>query len=141
MKKIFLIIGIVLIGIQFIRPSKNDTTEISKNHIQNVPSNIQKILKTSCNDCHSNHTVYPWYNDIAPVSWFLASHINDGKEHLNFDTWMAYNEHQKEHIIKDLKKVIKKNQMPLSSYTIIHKNAVLTDKDKKDLLEWINTLK
>ena len=141
MKKIFLIIGIVLIGIQFIRPSKNDTTEISKNHIQNVPSNIQKILKTSCNDCHSNHTVYPWYNDIAPVSWFLASHINDGKEHLNFDTWTAYNEHQKEHIIKDLKKVIKKNQMPLSSYTIIHKNAVLTDKDKKDLLEWINTLK
>ncbi|WP_196886323.1 heme-binding domain-containing protein [Aureivirga sp. CE67] len=141
MKKVFLIVVVVLIGIQLIRPSKNVSEEVSANKLENIPPRIESILKTSCYDCHSNNTVYPWYNNIAPVSWVIANHVNEGKEHLNFDEWKKYNEHQREHAIHELKEVIEENKMPMSSYTILHKNAVLKDKDKKDLLEWINTLK
>jgi len=128
--------------VQFIQPKKN----ISKNFKNDIttefqiPNDVQKIIKTSCADCHSNETIYPWYNKIAPVSWFLAYHVNDGKEHVNFSEWTLYNDNQKEHIIKELKKVIKKKEMPLTSYILIHKNAVLSAQQSKVFTEWLNTL-
>ncbi|WP_196892423.1 heme-binding domain-containing protein [Aureivirga marina] len=141
MKKILLFIVAVLVIIQFFRPDKNTSNEVSINKITDVPPHIEQILKTSCYDCHSNNTVYPWYSNIAPVSWIIANHVNDGKKHVNFDEWKTYNDNQRKHNIHDLEEVIMENSMPMSSYTILHKNAVLSDKDKKDLLEWINTLK
>ena len=106
MKKILLGILIIIILIQFIRPEKNISNDgindIST--VMDVPENVQEIIKTSCADCHSNTTKYPWYSEVAPVSWYLASHVNDGKKHLNFSEWASYNKNQKEHIIKDLKK-------------------------------------
>jgi len=142
MKKKIGIIIIVLVLIQFIQPKKNQTKN-NTNDISNeikVSKNVQEIIKTSCADCHTNYTVYPWYNKIAPVSWFLAYHINDGKEHLNFSEWMKYNKKQKNHIIKNLKEVIKEKEMPLTSYTLIHKNAVLTEQQSEVFSEWLNTL-
>ncbi len=142
MKKKLIGILIVVFLIQFIQPKKN----ISKNFKNDIttefqiPNDVQKIIKTSCADCHSNETIYPWYNKIAPVSWFLAYHVNDGKEHVNFSEWTLYNDNQKEHIIKELKKVIKKKEMPLTSYILIHKNAVLSAQQSKVFTEWLNTL-
>jgi hypothetical protein len=86
-KKILLAALIVFIAIQFIRPARNECgqpspTDISK--IDSVPGNVQTILKTYCYDCHSNHTNYPWYSNIQPAGWWLASHIKEGKAELNF---------------------------------------------------------
>ena len=142
-KKIVLIIIIVLGLIQFIKPQKNDSKNY-KNDITTelqVPKAVQEIIKTSCANCHSNSTTYPWYNNIAPVSWFLAYHINNGKEHLNFSEWASYNKEQKNHIIKEMKKEIKEGGMPLFSYTLIHKNATLTKQQSELLLNWLNTIK
>lgn len=143
MKKVLLAVLVVIILIQFIRPDKNNsqnyTNDIST--VENVPVEVQEILKTSCNDCHSNNTEYPWYSEIAPISWYLASHVNDGKKHLNFSEWTSYNEDQKSHIIKDLKGELKDQEMPLKSYLIIHKNAKLTDSQYETLLNWVQTLK
>ena len=84
--------------------------------------------------------MYPWYAEIAPVSWYLASHVNEGKEHLNFSEWTAYNKHQKEHILNDLKEVIEEKEMPLKSYLIIHEKAGMT-KDQYDAFsKWLNTI-
>ena len=104
MKKILLAVLVVIIVIQFIRPEKNNSNnELNAiSTILDVPNEVQEILKTSCSDCHSNNTIYPWYSEIAPVSWYLASHVNEGKEHLNFSEWASYNENQKSHIIKDI---------------------------------------
>jgi predicted Fe-S protein YdhL (DUF1289 family) len=139
------LIGVLIVGIliQFIQPKKNNSRNY-KNDITTeiqIPNEVQEIIKTSCADCHSNNTSYPWYNNIAPVSWFLAYHINDGKEHLNFSEWTLYNDNQKKHIIKNLKKVIKENEMPLTSYTLIHKNAILSEQQSKLFLNWLNTIK
>ena len=138
MKKILL--GIL---IQFIRPEKNISSESINDisTVMDVPENVQEIIKTSCADCHSNTTKYPWYSEIAPVSWYLASHVNDGKKHLNFSEWASYNKNQKEHIIKDLKKELKSKEMPLNSYLWIHKEAVVSPEQYKILLDWVQTIK
>lgn len=143
MKKVILGILVVFILIQFARPKKNDSrnrvNDIST--VMDVPEDVQLILKTSCNDCHSNYTNYPWYNEVAPVSWFVASHVNKGKEHLNFSDWTVYNKNQKEHIINDLEEVLQSHEMPLSSYLKKHKEAEMTDEQYKTLLNWVKTIK
>lgn len=143
MKKILLGILIIIILIQLIRPEKNISSESINDisTVMDVPENVQEIIKTSCADCHSNTTKYPWYSEIAPVSWYLASHVNDGKKHLNFSEWASYNKNQKEHIIKDLKKELKSKEMPLNSYLWIHKEAVVSPEQYKILLDWVQTIK
>ncbi len=143
MKKTLLIILVVVVVIQFIRPKKNISNEVINDitTVLTVPEDVQEIIKISCADCHSNNTNYPWYSEIAPISWYLASHVNDGKKHLNFSEWTTYNKNQKEHIIKDLKKELKSKKMPLNSYLWIHKDAVVSADQYKILLDWVNTLK
>ena len=113
MKKVVLVIVVIIGLMQFIRPQKNDSADFSKDiaTVVDVPENVQQILKTSCNDCHSNQTKYPWYSEIAPISWFLAQHVNEGKEHLNFSEWANYNANQKNHIVKDLQQEMEKQGM------------------------------
>lgn len=143
MKKILLAILAVVVLIQFIRPEKNNSQNYSNDisKVVDVPIEVQEILKTSCNDCHSNNTVYPWYSEIAPISWYLASHVNEGKEHLNFSEWTVYNENQKSHIIKDIEEELEEQKMPLKSYLIIHKDAKMTEDQYNTLLNWVKTIK
>lgn len=143
MKKKFIFLMIVVIIIQFFRPAKNlsnDKTNDISTVIQ-VPADVQKIIKNSCADCHSNYTVYPWYAEIAPVSWYLANHINEGKEHLNFSEWASYNKYQQQHILKGLKKTITEKWMPLSGYLWIHKNSKMTNKQYSTFYNWVNSIK
>jgi len=142
MKKVLLGILVVFILIQMIRPTKNDSKN-DINHISTVivvPNEVQEIFKTSCNDCHSNNTVYPWYNEIAPVSWYLAQHINEGKEHMNLSEWTVYNKNQQDHILKDFEEVLETHEMPLKSYLIIHKEAKLTTEQYDVLLNWVKSI-
>jgi len=143
MRKVLLSILAGLILIQFIRPEKNDSGDLSNDYttVMQVPDEVKDIIKTSCNDCHSNKTKYPWYSNIAPVSWFLAHHINEGKEHLNFSEWSAYNKDQKDHIIKDLEEYLEEQKMPLKSYLLIHKDAKLTQEQYEIMLTWVNSIK
>ncbi|MHB1146192.1 MAG: heme-binding domain-containing protein [Lutibacter sp.] len=143
MKKIFLGILVTFILIQFYRPEKND----SKNEmnamstVMEIPVEVTKIIKTSCADCHTNSTKYPWYNEIAPASWFLAQHVKEGKENLNFSEWTAYNKDQQQRVLKDIKEVLNERKMPLKSYLLIHKNAKLTENQYQILYDWANTIK
>lgn len=143
MKKKLLGILVVFILIQLIRPTKNNSQN-NINHIATImpiPSEVELILTKSCNDCHSNSTNYPWYSEIAPVSWYLASHVNDGKEHLNLSEWTAYNVYQKEYILNNFEEVLKSHQMPLKSYELLHKEAILTAEQYKMLVAWVKTIK
>ena len=85
MRKVLLGILVLLILIQFIRPDKNDSRDWTNDYTtaMQVPDQVKEIIKTSCADCHSNSTKYPWYSEIAPISWYLAHHVNKGKEHLS----------------------------------------------------------
>ena len=142
MKKVLLVILVVIILIQFIRPEKNFSKDATNDitTVMPVSEEVKQLIKTSCADCHSNKTVYPWYSEIAPVSWYLAQHVNEGKEHLNFSEWAAYNNNQKSHIINDLKEVLEDHEMPLKSYLIIHKDAEMTQNNYETLLNWVKTI-
>jgi len=143
MKKILLILAVILVLLQFYRPAKNVSDKEETNAIErhySVPQHVSNMIKTSCYDCHSNNTAYPWYNNIQPVALWLNSHINDGKRHLNFDEFNSYPAEKKKKKLKEIAETIKKNEMPLSSYTLIHGNAKLSAVDKQVLIDWANAL-
>lgn len=133
LKIILIILVIAFIVIQFIKPSKNTNAEIAANQItavQQVPENVQQILKVSCNDCHSNTTRYPWYSKIQPVAWFLNDHIVEGKRELNFSTFATYPPYRRYKKFKEINREVKDGDMPLFSYTLLHRDAVLSADQK-----------
>jgi len=147
-KKIFkglfylLLLGFVMI--QFFRPAKNKSEGTSKNDISTlytVPLDVQNILKTSCNDCHSNNTVYPWYAEIQPVSWWLNSHIEDGKKDLNFSEFATYRIRRQYKKLEEINELVKENEMPLDSYLWIHKDAKLSDQQKLTVANWAEAVR
>lgn len=143
-KIILLILLIVFVGIQFIPTKRNQSESVPNTDfmiVNNVPNNIKATLQTSCYDCHSNYTSYPWYNTVQPVAWFLENHIEEGKAELNFSEWDNYSNRRKKSKLKSIVSQIKDNKMPLSSYTFIHKEAVLDNTKRQEILNYITELK
>ena len=142
-KKIILGLAVILIGIQFFQPLRNQSDEVTASHIErvyNVPQNVKAILTQSCYDCHSNNTRYPWYSRIQPGAWYMARHIKKGKEELNFSTFGDYSARKQRNKFRAMAGQVKDGEMPLSSYTLIHRNAVLSQDDKQVLINWFGTM-
>lgn len=142
-KKIVFLVLVSLVGIQFFPTKRNQNTAILTADFTktfDVPKEIQAILKTSCYDCHSNNTNYPWYNKTQPISWFMQHHIEKGKDELNFSEFGSYSKRKQKNKLKAIVNQIKDGEMPLSSYIFIHSNAKLTERQKKEIMNWINTL-
>jgi hypothetical protein len=106
-----------------------------------VPTDVQNILKTSCYDCHSNNTAYPWYNNIQPVAWFLADHVKEGKGELNFSEFATYPIGRQYRKLAEINNEVKDGEMPLSSYTLIHGNAKLNDQQKLAVSNWVTSVR
>lgn len=143
-KKILLILFIVFIAIQFIRPQKNIHPGPEPNDISTlyaVPADVDSILTVACKDCHSNNTRYPWYNNVQPVAWFLANHVHDGTHSFNLNEFATYPIWRQYDKILEVKKQIDKGEMPLSSYTWIHRDAILTDAQKNVVESWSEDIK
>jgi len=139
LKKIAIALLIVFVGIQFISTSRNQSndlldTDITKSYP--VSEKIVKIFKTSCYDCHSNNTNYPWYSKIQPVAWVLEDHIKEGKKELNFSEFGSYSKRRKKSKLKSIASQIEDGEMPLFSYTLLHGNAKLSREDKEEILTW-----
>ncbi len=142
--KILIALIIILAAIQFIRPEKNKSAELMPGDITtvyDVPGDVNNILKKACNDCHSNNTVYPWYAEMQPVGWWLNHHIVEGKEELNFSEFAHYPVAVQYHKLEEMIEQIKEDEMPLSSYTLIHIDARLTDAEKQSLLNWSQSVR
>lgn len=143
LKRVFQVLLLVLIAIQFIRPAKNKAEGISNNDISKiyyVPADVKSILKTSCYDCHSNNTVYPWYAEVQPVAWWLNNHIVDGKKHLDFSEFASYSLRRQYHKLEETNEMIKEGAMPLDSYLWIHKNAKLSAGQKLIVTSWVDAV-
>jgi hypothetical protein len=145
LKKVGFILFLVLIAIQFYQPALNQNLgqDYTNDFLitTNAPKNISKLIQASCYDCHSNNTNYPWYSYIQPARFFMESHIATGKENLNFNEWGNYSSRKQNNKLERIAKQIESNEMPLSSYTLIHKKAILTASQKKEVLDWINKTK
>ncbi|MCE3076214.1 heme-binding domain-containing protein [Chryseobacterium gwangjuense] len=137
-------VALLIIAIQFFDTDKNISATPSENAIEKqykMSSHVQGLLKTSCYDCHSNNTAYPWYNNIQPVKWWLADHVNSGKRHLNFDEFNTYSKEKKLKKLDEITETVRSGEMPLSSYTVIHHNAKLSSEDKLEVEKWVDQVK
>ncbi|MEQ9440288.1 MAG: heme-binding domain-containing protein [Cyclobacteriaceae bacterium] len=143
MKKIIFIgLIVVLIGIQFIRPERNlgeSSGSQDITHAITVPENVLSIFQRSCYDCHSNHTEYPWYSHINPVGLWLNSHIEEGKDELNFSEFATYDVKRMDHKLEEVAEEIEEGNMPLPPYTLIHGNAKLSEEEINLITEWVKT--
>jgi len=137
-----LVVAIVLV-IQVIPVERNVSTVPpgqSFEKTEKVPANVAAILKVSCYDCHSNNSRYPWYSELQPGAWFMAQHIKKGRDELNFDEFNNYSKRRKKAKIKSIISQIEKDEMPLRSYRMMHGNARLSADEKKELLDFFNTI-
>jgi len=130
--------GIVLIGLvvalfgaQAIRPAK--TNPPATNPLSIGDPHVESILRRSCFDCHSNETRWPWYSEVAPVSWQIASHVKDGRKHVNFSDW---NEAKAVKRFGEICEEVEDGEMPMTSYLLMHGDARLTAEDVAALCTW-----
>jgi hypothetical protein len=138
--KVFILALIVIvIAIQFIpdglpENKADDNQSIKKDTL--VPQSVLTILETSCFDCHSNQTDFPWYASIAPTSWMLANHIKEGRDNLNFSEWLSYSKRKKIGMLEDIQEQVSGGGMPLKSYILIHHKAKLTAEEISVINKW-----
>lgn len=139
MKRTLIIFLLVFISMQFIQVNKTNA-KVETNMEIVAPLEIKQIFKTSCYDCHSNEVIWPWYSNIAPMSWIIKSHVKNGVKALNFSTWNEYNDEDKKSKLKKIYRVVYK-AMPLASYISFHEDASLSKKQIKEIRDWTGVKK
>lgn len=94
------------------------------------------MLETSCYDCHSNETVYPNYAYVAPISWSVKHHVNEGREHLNFSEWGTFNKDLKKNMLENTVADLQQIRMPIPGYVAQHPDANLSAAQRKVLVDY-----
>lgn len=144
LKKVGILLFLVVVAIQFYQPALNQNPDQDYTNdfiiTTNAPTNISKLIKTSCYDCHSNNTQYLWYDYIQPARMFVETHITDGKKELNFNEFGSYSNRKQQSELEAISKQIKSGDMPLSSYTLLHHDAILNEAQKQEIITWINSI-
>jgi len=141
LKWLLLAAVIVFVAIQFFGPARTNPAAAPSLALEAhapVPPNVTALLDRSCADCHSNKTRWPLYSRVAPVSWFVIDHVNEGREQLNLSEWGRYDKRQQSHNLDDMCELAREGDMPLSSYTPLHPGSKLTADDVKTLCDWTN---
>lgn len=134
------ILVLMFVAIQLIRPERTNPVadpQLAVDKQMPVPPPVLAILERSCYDCHSNQTRWPWYSNIAPVSWLVAKDVRDGRRRVNFSEWGSYNQKRRTSKLGDISDEVDRGDMPDSKYLMIHRDAVLSAADKDILLAWV----
>ncbi len=141
LKWIVIILVIGFVAAQFYRPARTNPAFAPAQTIEtiiNVPRDVHATLTRACAGCHSDQTEWPWYAYVAPTSWFVIGHVDNGRRHINFSTWVRPGKEPQDSIdrLKAMCREVQKGDMPLTSYTLIHWNAKLSAGDVKRICEW-----
>lgn len=130
---------IVLVLVQFIPVNRTNPEFDSKKTMfakETVPPSLKSTLTRSCGDCHSDTTTWPWYSNVAPVSWLVASDVHEGRKHMNFSEWGDYNAKQREEALENMCEQIQQGQMPDKLYALLHFDAKLKQSEKDAICKW-----
>lgn len=142
-KRIVVIVLVILVGIQLIRIDRSAVVSAPENDILSLhpaSESVQATLKSACYDCHSNESKYPWYSQVAPISWLIGHHIEEGREHLNFSTWGEYSAERKAHKAEECVEEMEEGEMPMKGYVLLHADAKLTETQQKELVAYFGEL-
>ena len=142
-KRILLGLLGLFVVIQFFQIDKTNPTAPEGQDLitlMHPPEDVVQILKDACYDCHSHNTVYPWYANIQPVGWWLKGHVEEGREHLNYSTWAAYDADKRAHNAEESAEEVEEGHMPLKAYPLTHANARLSEEQRDRLALWFSAL-
>lgn len=141
LKWLVIVLAVLFVVAQFKRPAKTnppiDPAQTIEAHTQMKPQ-VAAILDRSCNDCHSNKTKWPWYSNVAPVSWLVIGHVDDARKDLNFSEWSKRAPDRQAKKLQQMCDEVTDGAMPLSSYTPLHAGSKLSADDVKTLCDWAN---
>lgn len=143
LKMVLLFAGVGAVAMQFIaRPDRTNPAEdpaLTLTGRLPIPTDVRAILERSCNDCHSHRTRWPCYTAIAPASWVVANHVEEGREHLNFSEWGRYTPKRQAAKLEMISAEVDRGSMPLQGYLVLHGDATLSETDKDRLCEWASS--
>jgi hypothetical protein len=128
-----LIVLVVLIGIQLVPVDRSDPPAPAD---LTQPPAVAAILRRACFDCHSNHTRWPWYSHVAPVSWLVAADVREARGKMNFSRWGEMPAAKQGVLAGYIWHQVDTNGMPLPRYRMIHHDARLSDADRAVLRAW-----
>jgi len=109
--------------------------------MNDAPAEITKLIQNGCYDCHGHTTQYPWYTNVAPLSWWIGGHIKNARLKVNFSDWSSYDSDQKRHNIEECIEVIEENRMPAKSFRLLHPEARYSDNEKTAIITWLRSIK
>ena len=142
-KKILVGLLLLVAIMQLLQPTRNISEGPFENDISKVyavPTDVQLVLTQKCYDCHSNNTHYPWYIHIQPIGWWMASHIKEAKDDLNFNEFKTYNQKRAAHKLEELVEVVEDGTMPIKSYVWLHSEAKVTAEERQAIKNWVQSL-
>ncbi|MFP3834312.1 heme-binding domain-containing protein [Chryseobacterium sp. SIMBA_028] len=142
-KKIIFWVFVAFALIQFVpidTVNKSVDSKVNFVQVKKTPEKVSTLLKNACYDCHSNETVYPKYAFIAPISWSVKSHVNEGRQHLNFSIWGTYNKELKENMLDRSIEALKHKTMPFPGYIVYHKEANLSEAERSLLIQYFEEM-
>jgi hypothetical protein len=128
----------ITIAIQFVRPARTNPAadpSAALAAMQPVPAHVTAVLDRACRDCHSNQTRWPWYSQVAPVSWWVIDHVNHGRSHFNYSDWARYPAADRTRLLKNSCELVREDSMPLASYRWMHRTARLSKADVEAICE------
>lgn len=131
--------GLALVVMQLFPVDRSNPPEEGPLVIQDAA--VADIVERACADCHSHDTTWPWYSRVAPVSWWLVSHVEEGREHVNFSAWEGQTAEEKDHKLEEVVEYVEDGEMPLASYKLGHPEARITDQEREALIRWANALR
>ena len=143
-KKFLLTLPLLAIALQFVpAPAKTnppvDPTR-SFDTVMKPPPEVRDILRRACYDCHSDETKWPWYADVAPVSWPVRKHVVDGRRHLNFSQWLKPGEtkYSSWSEFEEIGISVLDKRMPIPGYDLMHPEAKLTQAERETIAKWVD---
>ena len=131
--QVLLAFALVIVGAQLV-PVRRDNPPVTA--AITAPAEVEEILRTSCYDCHSNLTRWPWYSRIAPASWLIRDDVSEGRDELNFSEWDDYSARRKHHKLEEVEELVTQRKMPLKIYLPLHPDARLTEAEAQTLIDW-----
>src|SRR4030095_338676 len=136
---LLIVAAVALVIAQFFGPAKSNPAREGSESVDSrrqVTPQVAAIFDRSCNDCHSNKTRWPWYSNVAPVSWFVIDHVNEGRENINLSEWGKYTPRDVDSLLRQMCREVRAGVMPLSSYTPLNPGSKLSAENVKTLCEW-----
>jgi hypothetical protein len=133
LKIIILPLVVVLLLAQLIRIDKSNPPV----RLALASGSAKPVLQRVCYNCHSNETTWPWYSSIAPASWLVGRDVREGRSHLNFSEWGAYDSGMRSHKLRGIAEEVKSGDMPPWYYSFVHRDSRLRASERNQILAWV----